>query len=65
MFAGQMGCEALNFLLKRLIKEERPKRTSDIDAPSSRALLRHFVEDCLEARLLERDAAETDTVCQL
>jgi len=27
MFAGQMGCEALNFLLKRLIKEERPKRT--------------------------------------
>lgn len=29
MFAGQMGCEALNFLLKRLIKEERPKRTSD------------------------------------
>ena len=28
MFIGQMGCEALNFLLKRLIKEERPKRTS-------------------------------------
>ena len=27
MFAGQMGCEALNFLLKRLIREERPKRT--------------------------------------
>lgn len=27
MFAGQMGCEALNFLLKRIIKEERPKRT--------------------------------------
>ena len=27
MFAGQLGCEALNFLLKRLIKEERPKRT--------------------------------------
>lgn len=26
MFAGQMGCEALNFFLKRLIKEERPKR---------------------------------------
>lgn len=26
MFAGQMGCEALNFLLKRFIKEERPKR---------------------------------------
>lgn len=28
MFIGQMGCEALNFLLKRLIKEERPKRMS-------------------------------------
>jgi dolichyldiphosphatase len=26
MFAGQMGCEALNFALKRLIKEERPKQ---------------------------------------
>ena len=25
MFVGQMGCEALNFVLKRLIKEERPK----------------------------------------
>ncbi|KAF7597327.1 hypothetical protein BBP40_006267 [Aspergillus hancockii] len=25
MFAGQMGCEALNFVLKRIIKEERPK----------------------------------------
>ena len=30
MFAGQMGCEALNFLLKRMIKEERPKRTSPL-----------------------------------
>ena len=28
MFAGQMGCEALNFLLKRIIKEERPRRIS-------------------------------------
>jgi dolichyldiphosphatase len=26
MFAGQMGCEALNFMLKRWIKEERPRR---------------------------------------
>jgi dolichyldiphosphatase len=25
MFAGQLACEALNFALKRLIKEERPK----------------------------------------
>lgn len=26
MFAGQLGCEAVNFVLKRLIKEERPLR---------------------------------------
>lgn len=26
MFVGQMGCEALNFALKRIIREERPKR---------------------------------------
>ncbi|KAK2602246.1 hypothetical protein N8I77_008795 [Diaporthe amygdali] len=26
MFAGQMACEAVNFVLKRLIKEERPMR---------------------------------------
>lgn len=25
MFMGQMGCEALNFVLKRVIKEERPR----------------------------------------
>lgn len=29
MFAGQMGCEALNWGLKRYIKEERPTRTSE------------------------------------
>jgi dolichyldiphosphatase len=28
MFAGQMSCEALNLMLKRWIKEERPKRTT-------------------------------------
>lgn len=27
MFAGQMGCEALNWILKRYIKEERPSST--------------------------------------
>jgi len=26
MFAGQMACEALNFVLKRLIREDRPTR---------------------------------------
>lgn len=28
MFAGQMSCEVLNFLLKRLIREERPRRAN-------------------------------------
>lgn len=27
MLVGQTGCEALNFAMKRIIKEERPKRT--------------------------------------
>jgi hypothetical protein len=31
MFAGQMACEVFNFLLKRLIKAERPKR--EIEKP--------------------------------
>ena len=31
MFAGQLACEALNWGLKRLIKEERPKRESTLD----------------------------------
>lgn len=30
MFLGQMGCEALNFLLKRIIKGERPPRKTPI-----------------------------------
>jgi hypothetical protein len=28
MFAGQMACEALNWILKRTIREKRPHRTS-------------------------------------
>lgn len=28
MFAGQMGCEGLNWILKRWIREERPTRMS-------------------------------------
>ncbi|KAL6719690.1 Factor arrest protein 11 [Lecanora helva] len=34
MFVGQMGCEALNFLLKRAIKEERPKHSCQREADS-------------------------------
>ena len=32
MFAGQMGCEVLNLILKRLIKEERPRRMLVLDS---------------------------------
>ena len=35
MFVGQMGCEGLNWGLKRWIKEERPRRASS----GARALL--------------------------
>lgn len=39
MFAGQLACEALNFALKRLIKEERPRRMNGkgYGMPSSHA----------------------------
>jgi hypothetical protein len=30
MFAGQMACEAFNWILKRYIKEERPRRRSSL-----------------------------------
>ncbi|EKG16138.1 Phosphatidic acid phosphatase type 2/haloperoxidase, partial [Macrophomina phaseolina MS6] len=43
MFAGQMACEALNWGLKRLIKEERPRRTfpSPRNPSASPSLLSH------------------------
>ena len=39
MFLGQLSCEALNFLLKRLIKQERPKQMNGkgYGMPSSHA----------------------------
>lgn len=55
MFMGQMGCEALNFLLKRLIKEERPKRTSNGGTLIARALLRHSIKDCVGVGPLKRE----------
>ena len=39
MFAGQMGCEALNFLLKRWIREERPRRKSESLVKESHGLI--------------------------
>ena len=38
MFAGQMTCEALNWVLKRYIKEERPRRTSPFPSFSTPVL---------------------------
>ncbi len=40
MFAGQMGCEALNLLLKRLIKEERPKRTPPLRSKQGNCIMK-------------------------
>lgn len=44
MFAGQLACEAANFALKRLIKEERPKRIhgKGYGMPSSHAQFAFF-----------------------
>lgn len=38
MFAGQMGCEAFNFALKRLIQEERPKGKQGVQSLSSKRI---------------------------
>ena len=36
MWAGQFGCEALNWVLKHIIKEERPHGTCLITSPGTR-----------------------------
>ncbi|KAG5959857.1 hypothetical protein E4U58_004824 [Claviceps cyperi] len=56
MFAGQMGCEVLNFLLKRLIKEERPRRIhgKGYGMPSSHAQFVAFWSVSLALFLLLR-----------
>lgn len=56
MFAGQMGCEALNFALKRLIKEERPKQMygKGYGMPSSHAQFVAFFSISLSLFLLFR-----------
>ncbi|KAI9711900.1 MAG: hypothetical protein M1812_007054 [Candelaria pacifica] len=61
MFAGQMGCEALNFLLKRWIKEERPRQLGEIEMngkgygmPSSHAQFATFFSISLSLFLLFR-----------
>ncbi|MCJ1299731.1 hypothetical protein MMC08_002524 [Hypocenomyce scalaris] len=56
MFTGQMGCEALNFVLKRLIKEERPKQMygKGYGMPSSHAQFATFFSLSLSLFLLLR-----------
>jgi dolichyldiphosphatase len=49
MFAGQMGCEGLNWILKRWIKEDRPTRTLWLHA--SRSF--QFVKQMLNVRYVE------------
>ncbi|KAI4223269.1 MAG: hypothetical protein L6R36_005560 [Xanthoria steineri] len=56
MFAGQMGCEVLNFLLKRMIKGERPPRikSKGYGMPSSHAQFVAFFSVYLTLFLLFR-----------
>lgn len=58
MFAGQLGCEALNFALKRLIKEERPKEMygKGYGMPSSHAQFVAYFSVSLTLFLLLRHA---------
>ncbi|KAJ5887653.1 hypothetical protein N7495_007694 [Penicillium taxi] len=56
MFAGQLGCEGLNFILKRIIKEERPKEMfgKGYGMPSSHAQFMSFFAVYLTLFLLFR-----------
>jgi len=56
MFAGQLACEAVNFALKRLIKEERPRRIhgKGYGMPSSHAQFVAFWAVALTLFLLVR-----------
>ncbi|KAF7552572.1 hypothetical protein G7046_g7373 [Stylonectria norvegica] len=56
MFAGQLACEALNFALKRLIKEDRPRRIhgKGYGMPSSHAQFVAFWSVSLALFLLVR-----------
>ncbi|KAF4304388.1 aquaporin rerated other eukaryote [Botryosphaeria dothidea] len=58
MFAGQMACEALNWGLKRLIKEERPRQMygKGYGMPSSHAQFVSFFSLYLALFLLLRHA---------
>ncbi|TQV99257.1 PAP2 superfamily protein [Cordyceps javanica] len=63
LFAGQLACEALNFALKRLIKEERPRRIhgKGYGMPSSHAQFVFFWSVALTLFLLVRHRPTTTT----
>ncbi|PSK45152.1 hypothetical protein B9Z65_2292 [Elsinoe australis] len=56
MFAGQMGCEGVNWILKRIIKEERPWRMNGkgYGMPSSHAQFVAFFSVSLTLFLMVR-----------
>ncbi|KAM4056097.1 PAP2 superfamily protein [Hirsutella rhossiliensis] len=60
-FAGQLACEALNFALKRLIKEDRPRRIhgKGYGMPSSHAQFVAFWSLSLALFLLVRHRPQT------
>lgn len=63
MFAGQMACEVLNFALKRILKEERPKQMhgKGYGMPSSHAQFVSFFSISLALFLLVRHVPKKAT----
>ena len=63
MFGGQMACEGLNFALKRLLKEERPKQMhgKGYGMPSSHAQFVAFFSISLTLFLLFRHVPKQAT----
>lgn len=59
MFVGQMGCEALNFVLKRIIREERPKGrwagVTGVMQMLTRLGIQRCLEKAMECRRLTRN----------
>jgi dolichyldiphosphatase len=64
MFSGQMACEALNFALKRILKEERPKQMhgKGYGMPSSHAQFVAFFSLSLTLFLLFRHVPKKPTL---
>ncbi|KAG4028143.1 hypothetical protein MFRU_024g01130 [Monilinia fructicola] len=63
MFGGQMACEALNFILKRILKEERPKQMhgKGYGMPSSHSQFVAFFSISLTLFLLFRHVPKRPT----